>query len=175
MKEQIYPISHILAWVLMPNHFHLLIEATTESCSNTQELHRPTTQQLSKNIGSVLSSYTQALNKQEGRRGKLFSHNTKAKMLNSAYCFPESGDNKENNRPDYATTCFQYIHQNPMIAGLVEKPGGWEFSSFRDYVGDRKGKLISHELAVNYINLDFENFSLQSEMLLDELLLKNLF
>ena len=129
LNDHIRPICPILAWVLMPNHFHLLVEATNESCVSTLEQHRPATQQLSQNIGSVLSGYTQAINKQAGRRGKLFSHNTKAKMLNLAHDFQRSRNQHADNRPDYATTCFLYIHQNPVTAGLVDNLRDWEFSS----------------------------------------------
>ena len=41
MKKLIYPACNILAWVLMPNHFHFLVEATEKSCSVVSEKHRP--------------------------------------------------------------------------------------------------------------------------------------
>ena len=82
VKQCIAPISDILAWCLMPNHFHLLIVANEKSCQLINENHRPDVQLLSKNIGSVLSGYTRAINNQLKRKGKLFSHNTKAKCLN---------------------------------------------------------------------------------------------
>ena len=35
----------------------------------------------------------------------------------------------------------RYIHRNPVAAGLVSHPADWAFSSYRDYVGLRKGTL----------------------------------
>jgi len=75
---------------------------------------------------------------------------------------------------DYATACFLYIHQNPVMAGLVFSPKDWEFSSFRDYAGLRNGKLVKKEIAQEYVDLDFNNFREQSMFLLEEELLKQL-
>ncbi len=125
-----FPVCNILAWVLMPNHFHLLIESTEESCYNTTEKHRPETQILSKNIGTVLSSYTQAINRQQGRKGNLFAHKTKAKILNEAYYPPRGSNRLAGSQLDYATACFLYIHQNPVMAGIALKLEDWSFLHF---------------------------------------------
>ena len=79
------------------------------------------------------------------------------------------------NRLDYATTCFLYIHQNPVIAGLVSKLEDWEFSSFRDFAGLRNGKLVNKQLAFEFIDLDPEHFYEQSNRLVDDELLRKLF
>lgn len=177
IRQQISPFSNILAWVLMPNHFHFLIQATNESCKNITEAHRPQIQVLSKNFGTVLSSYTQAINRRQNRRGKLFAHNTKAKNLNDI-AFENalsSWNHLAHKQPDYATTCFLYIHQNPVMAGLVPKLEDWEFSSFRDYAGFRNGKLVDYKLTKEIIELDFEDFHKQSQILVEGDILKKLF
>ena len=157
----IAPVCEILAWCLMPNHFHFLIQATKNSQQLTGEKHRPSLQILSKNLGTLVSSYTLAFNKQQGRIGSLFSHNTKAKILNDYT--PLSGSmviRAINN--DYATQCFLYIHQNPVTCGLVTKPEEWEFSSFRDFAGLRNGKLANQELAFSFTGFDKNNFKANS-------------
>lgn len=63
------PFAHILSWCLMPNHLHFLIVAKSIGCQYILEKHRPNVQNLSKNIGTLLSSYTKAINKQHNRRG----------------------------------------------------------------------------------------------------------
>ncbi len=142
------------------------------------EKHRPEMQLLSKNFGIVLSSYSQAINKQQNRRGNLFSHKTKAKNLNEAY-YPSVGSNNSTefpgNRLDYATACFIYIHQNPVLAKLVSTLEDWEFSSFRDYANLRDGKLVSKSLAFDFVELNPEAFYEQSQMIVEEELLKRLF
>ena len=131
-----------------------MIVANTKSIESANESHRPVLQVLSKNIGTLLSSYTKAINKTKHRRGSLFSHNTKAVMLNS------DGNHLEN--------CFFYIHQNPLLSGLVQKIENWEFSSFNDYAGIRKGTLCNKELAEKLVAFDTENFHAQSYAIIDE-------
>ena len=152
IQTHVSPVCNLFAWVLMPNHFHFLVQATEKSCINTSEDHRPDLQVLSKQIGIVLGSYTQAINRQQGRRGSLFVHKTKVKMLNEAY-YPSGGSNRlaggTGSQLDYATACFLYIHQNPVVAGLSSKLEDWEFSSFRDYAGLRNGKLVKKDWLLN--------------------------
>jgi putative transposase len=163
VEKHLFPVCDILAWCLMPNHFHFLVAANEKSVENINELHRSNTMLLSKNIGIILSSYSQALNKQERRRGKLFSHNTNAICLNNA-------KNSEN----YAKYCFHYIHQNPYAAGLVSKLEDWEFSSFSDYANLRKGNLLNKNLAYEIINYDEQNFIQQSYLILNEKIIRKI-
>jgi len=157
VRRFIYPVCDILAWCLMPNHFHFLIHANSRSVQSTMEKHRVSLQVLSKNFGTLLSSYTQSFNKFEKRkrRGRLFSHNTVAKPI-----VQEKGD--------YLDNCFFYIHQNPLQARLVIKIEDWMYSSFPDYAGFRKGSLCNKNLAYELINFDKENFYEQSYAVIEE-------
>ena len=161
VKILIQPSTDIIAWCLMPNHFHFLIVANEKSCELINEKHRPNVQLLSKNIGTALSSYTKAINKEFNRQGKLFSHNTKAKCLNDV-----------GNNYNYASTCFHYIHQNPLTAKLCNNLNDWRFSSYPDYASLRNGSLVNKELAFDIINYDKNNFSDQSIAIIDDKKLK---
>ncbi len=174
VSNLISPVCEILAWCLMPNHFHFLIQATKNSQRLTDEKHRPLLQILSKNMGTLISSYTQAFNKQQGRIGALFSHNTKAKLLND-YTPVSGSDIIRAINNDYATQCLLYIHQNPVSSGLVSKPEDWEFSSFRDFAGLRNGKLANQELAFSFIELDKNDFCTQSKQYVNESCIKKFF
>ena len=55
---------------------------------------------------------------------------------------------------DYTLICFRYILHNPVRAGLVTHPADWEFSSYRDVAGIRKGSLCNQELI--YLELGLE-------------------
>jgi hypothetical protein len=57
---------------------------------------------------------------------------------------------------EYAFICFNYIHQNPMSAQLCQKMEDWEFSSFRDYINQRKGTLGNKQMARELIGIDDE-------------------
>ncbi len=155
ISKLVTPLCDIFAWCIMPNHFHLLVSVNEKGASNISEKHRPETTLLSKNLGTLLSSYTLAINKKYNRRGYLFAHKTTAKQLNFA-------------KQNYVANCFFYIHQNPYTSGLVEKIEDWEYSSFRDYAGLRKGKLCNKELANKYVNFDENDFYEQSYIVLNE-------
>lgn len=143
IRKHILPYTDILAYCLMPNHFHLLVRLKDEAVATVRFKGKEEVQQFSFSIGQMLSSYTQAINKQIGRKGYLFAHNTKAKMLNDV------GN-------DYLLSCFLYIHQNPLQAGLVNKLEDWEFSSYLDYVGLRNGTLVNTKEGLDMLQISAE-------------------
>ena len=169
IRKHISPFCEIINYCLMPNHFHFLIVANEKSINHIGENHRKNTQKLSKQFGIVLSSYTQAINKKEKRKGALFAHKTMAKQLN----FSQTKNNYQLSR-NYIETCFLYIHQNPYNDGIVERIEDWEFSSFRDYSNSRNGNLINTCLAKELLNLDWENFLKQSYINLNNTYLRNI-
>lgn len=110
----------------MPTHFHFLIYV------NSVE-----TDLIKKNIGILLSSYTKAINKAFSRTGSLFQNHTKTKLITDER---------------YLFRLINYIHQNPLRTGLVKNIVDWEFSSYRDYIGKRKGTLIDKTLMQKEFN-----------------------
>ena len=141
INRYLTPVCDILAWCLMPNHFHLLIHANQQSTQIIKDgsFER---QQFSQGIKQLLSSYTKATNKQEGRTGSLFQQKTKALCTEKNY---------------HSQTTFHYIHQNPMKAGLVKKMEDWPHSSFVDYLDQRKS-ICNTELARELLNLNASRF-----------------
>lgn len=161
LKRHILPYSDILAWCLMPNHFHLLVYVkqvyipVSDGVTQSHPVTKAREVSLNESIGIMLRSYTRAINKQEQRVGGLFREETKAECLTaidgitpSFYNTP-SGTliNVSNPEKEYPQICFDYIHFNPVSAGLTLTPEEWEFSSFRDYCGMRDGRLINRERA----------------------------
>ena len=150
------PKCNLLAYCLMPNHFHFLLQATHDSVTIKQnQLVKQT--ELSDSFRQLLSSYTQAINKQENRTGSLFSQNTKAKLVSC-----------DETKLDYSLLCLNYIHQNPVRAGLVQVAEDWLYSSFPDYAQRRNGTLCSKDIAYQLINADWDNFIPFSRELLPE-------
>ena len=106
----------------------------------------------------MLRSYARAVNKQEQRVGALFREETKAECLTSAEGITPSFYNTPSGtlinisdpEKEYPQICFDYIHFNPVSAGLTHTPEEWEFSSFRDYCGMRDGHLINRERAAEF-------------------------
>lgn len=110
-KENLSPIVDILAYVLMPNHVHILIEelepgALTIFCKR------------------LFDSYTRYFNIKNNRKGTLYQGNAKI--------IPVETD-------EYYLHLSRYIHLNPCSAGLVEKPEDWKYSSYLEYLGIREG------------------------------------
>ena len=144
MKHHLTPHVEILAWCLMPNHFHWLFQVKKEY-RNSSKLNNKekSVDPLNRSIGSLQGSYTQAINKKYNRNGSLFRARTKAKSLSDI----------KNPGANYGLNCFFYIHQNPIKAGLVHRMEDWEFSSYRDYAGLREGRLCNKELAFDLFDL----------------------
>lgn len=140
----------------MPNHFHFLVSVKPSVQDNIRQTDVKEVKKgessfitsserhpLTSAIGYLLSTYTQAVNKQNRTTGSLFQQKTKAKEID---------------RYLYGTACFHYIHQNPLKAGLVAKMEDWLFSSFIDYAGLRTGTLCNQSLAYELLNLNKETF-----------------
>ncbi len=157
----IFPFADILAWCLMPNHFHLMV--LVNDISGGATLSRTPTQlpdNFNKSIGIMLASYTRAINNQQFQSGSLFRDKTKAECLSKAegvqpsFFNTSSGTfiNLPNHEKEYPQICFNYIHNNPVKAGLVNRCEDWEFSSYREYCGLRNEKLIN-EIKANELEL----------------------
>jgi REP element-mobilizing transposase RayT len=95
----------VIAYCLMPNHFHLLIQASFAALSTA--MHQ------------ILTSHAAFMNKKYGRVGHLFGDRFKAYV-----CDLELG----------LKPLARYIHHNPLRGGLVQSPEQWAWSSHRDYL-----------------------------------------
>ena len=161
----------------MPNHFHWLIYTKEEACrlskgvkprpslkiGDTYEVppilghpHLDHQQNLNHSIGILLYSYSKAINKQNGWTGSLFRKGTHAKNgISDDFIAPDNkGLGNRDFTPsenDYALTCFNYIHQNPVKANLAIKAEDWKYSSAKDYAGLRNGTLCNQKLAKKLI------------------------
>lgn len=94
-------------------------------------------QELAYRIGILLSSYSQAINKQNETTGSLFQQKTKAKILSETI---------EGKKESYLENCFFYVHNNPFRAGLVKNLDDWPYSSYLDYIKLRNGSLCNKEM-----------------------------
>ncbi|MDX2214026.1 MAG: transposase [Oculatellaceae cyanobacterium bins.114] len=105
-------IFEILAYCLMPNHYHLLVYCKTNT--------------ITEGMRSLAQAYTQAVNRRYNRTGTLFQGRFQAKLVD---------------REAYLHHLVQYIHLNPVKADMVKSPEEWEFSSYLEYAGLRNGTL----------------------------------
>ena len=107
-----YPIG-ILAYCLMPNHYHFLLEAEDAA-------------DISAFIQRVFNGYVQAFNKQQHRSGTLFEGRAKTIWVDTE---------------SYVLQLCRYIHLNPVTAKLVTHPAEWPYSNYREWIGEREGTL----------------------------------
>jgi putative transposase len=151
MRQFICPYADFLAYCLMPNHFHFLLYVKEISLYHNE---KPKT--LNESIGTMLMSYTSAINKQEKRSGTLFRQHTKAEdgWSDDVITIGSKEEKKLfSNDNAYGKICFEYIHNNPVKARLVFKQEDWIFSYSRDYKKMRNGTLCDKDLAKELLNL----------------------
>ena len=164
-RTHLLPYACILCYCLMPDHFHFLLKPTLLGCQPSRSgrflrreeegLEIAYQQNLSNAIRIMLSSYTQAINKEYRRRGGLFKAKTKAKPGYHNF-YPDI--HLVDGRPfthfiPYLKTCFHYIHDNPTKADLVVEPVDWEFSSALDYAGYRDSRICDFALTEELLGI----------------------
>lgn len=165
VRVHLSPYCDILAYCLMPNHFHFLIYTNDKTCTPFLINDKETNMTLFSNgVKTLLSSYTKAINRQEKRTGSLFTQNTEAKMVSSDLAMF-----------DYSVYCMHYIHKNPVRAGLVQSLADWRYSSFQDYAGLRNGTLCNKELAEKVLYLDWNNWLFETDKDIDDDIVGKLF
>ncbi len=152
IKENIFSNSEIICWCLMPNHFHLMVY-TDERLVNKKKQGGLQIDSLTNGIRKLLSGYARIHNSRHQQSGSLFRQKTKSKCLSDINIGHDI-----TKKADYYFNCFHYIHQNPFVAGLVEKMEDWEYSSFKDYAGLRYGKLCNQSLAAKFCSYDPATF-----------------
>jgi putative transposase len=120
MLEDYQVICH--AWVLMDNHYHLLLE--------TPEAN------LSKALRHLNGIYTQKFNRRNRRTGHLFQGRYKALLV-------EKGS--------HLLELCRYVVLNPVRAKMVKKPREWKWSSYRATVGiDKKDAWLTTDWVLGH-------------------------
>lgn len=107
------------AYVLMPNHVHLLVTP-----------HAPLA--ISKLMQSLGGRYVQYVNAKHGRSGTLWDGRYKASIVDSER---------------YLMACYRYIELNPVRAGLAERAADYPWSSHgRNAMGEESELIVEHGL-----------------------------
>ena len=159
IEKYILPFSDILAWCLMPNHFHIMVQYNGRY-KDIIGKEVPGRQTLNESIGILLRSYTRAINRQEVRSGALFREETKAICLTCSNgvapaWFTKMGITRINYmipENQYPNVCYNYIINNPVKDGLVKRAEEWEFSSYIDATRNKECRLIN-KIRIKELNL----------------------
>lgn len=111
----------VIAFCLMPNHFHLLIR---------QNFATPISQLLL----SVCSGYSKYFNKKYDQVGHVFQDQFKAIRVENE---------------GYLVWLSAYIHANPVVAKLSIRGEDYAWSSYQDYLGLRNGQLCDKSVVLD--------------------------
>lgn len=141
LKSILSEHCHVVAYCLMPNHFHLMLYLDEKS-TGLGVKSKPLLQTLKQKLGTLQSSYTRAINNQEKKTGSLFQSKIKVVELET----------------DHASTCFHYIHQNPVKANLVNDFNEWPYSSYLEYLNHADG-VCNKEIAFEFLEIPKDPFS----------------
>ncbi len=161
VKKHIVPYCDILAWCLMPNHFHFMIH-TNDLSMQLKRVGGAKRNVLSEGFRFLLSHYALGINRQNGWCGSLFQQNTKSKYVSKEDLL-------------HARTCFHYIHQNPFRSGMINNLEDWKYSSFHDYCDEKKETFVNRKLAVQLLDLNLSNFYEDSYRMLHEYAVQKIF
>jgi len=148
-SEHITPVAETFAWVLMKNHFHLLVQVSPENeidfikpternkgrIFTEQKKYNPTQQ-----FGNLFNAYTKAFNKRYNRTGSLFESPFKRLEVNNE---------------KYFKYLVYYIHFNPVHHGFCAKMFDYPWSSYLSILSIKQTRL-NRETVIGWFNSSSE-------------------
>jgi REP element-mobilizing transposase RayT len=115
-----YAVRHetaIIAYCLMPNHYHLLVRQETDDKSSLA-------------LQYTCNGYSQFFNRRHERSGTLFQGRFRRTLV---------GDD------EYLRHLCRYIHTNPVKDGFALQPELWPYSNYPECVGLRESTAVDHQ------------------------------
>lgn len=119
---------HLTAWVFLPNHWHAILYPA-----------HPLT--ISRVVESIKVGSTLRINRMRSERGPLWQGRYFDRVMRTVKEYRET---------------VEYIHWNPVKAGLVSRAEDWEWSSARDYREPRTG--ASGRMPVDSVNFSTDEW-----------------
>lgn len=127
----------LVAYCLMPNHFHFLLQQRTSSA-------------VTKFMQRVLTAYSMYFNKHYDRVGSLFQGRFQAKEIS---------------KDEYLLHLTRYIHRNPVEAKMakIQNLEKYKWSSYQNYLGLKEGGWVKSKAILDYFSSvdnkgDYKNF-----------------
>lgn len=121
---------NVFAFVIMSNHMHSIMQSSTSELSNSiRDFKKFTSKRIIETIQSTPESRREWMinrfdwNARQHKRNQIFqvwTHENHAIYLNGS---------------EFIRDKIDYLHENPVRAGLVEKPEDYLYSSARFYAG----------------------------------------
>ncbi|MAG92817.1 MAG: hypothetical protein CMJ48_03610 [Planctomycetaceae bacterium] len=124
---------HLWAYVVMPEHVHLLVRPTEDRYDISLFLQSMKTSVTRKAVGFAKREAPSFLTRMLDRQPNGEEH----------YRFSQRGGGYDRNITEPKTLWHEidYIHANPVRRGLCERPEDWKWSSAADHADIRSGPL----------------------------------
>lgn len=110
----------------MPNHVHLILVPPVDTALGVA-------------LGATHRRYTQRINRRENWQGHLWQDRFHSFVMDDAHVL----------------NCARYVEQNPLKAGLVERPENWPWSSARAHLAGRNDGLCQVAPMLNRVAESF--------------------
>lgn len=139
----------LIAYCLMPNHYHFLIKQNSDVS-------------IAKLISKICTSHSKIFNKKYGNVGHVFQDKFRAVPVDSN---------------EYLIWLSAYIHNNPKTAGLVKDLFDYQWSSYLDYIGNRQDNLCKKDIILSQFEniADYKKFVIEaSNLILEKKELENI-
>ena len=133
------PLCTFYAYCLMSNHIHLLLKTNQKDIGST--------------IKPLAVTYAMYYNNKYSRSGHVFQDRFKSEPVNDMA---------------YFMTLLRYIHQNPLKAGIVNKVGDYEWSSWSEYTGKVPAAVCLCAINAVYKRITIEDLKELVDTPLDE-------
>ncbi len=101
-------LVEIIAYCIMPTHIHLILKQTVDKGISTF-------------MSLISNSYSRYFNLKHKRKGPLWENEFKNVLITS---------------DEQLLHLTRYIHLNPVSAFIVNRPGEWTASSYKEYLGE---------------------------------------
>ncbi|MCX6134475.1 MAG: transposase [Ignavibacteriales bacterium] len=119
----------LFGYVVMPNHVHSIVSAAQGNLASIiRDYKRHTSWRISELLGEARNRrllkyfHTVARREDRGNEHKIWQSGSHPVLIESSHFFEQK---------------LEYIHNNPVTKGYVERPEDWKFSSARNYaLGD---------------------------------------
>jgi putative transposase len=112
----------VIAYCLMPNHFHLLLRQESNVKAGIVVQH-------------TCNGYSQLFNRRHEHQGTLFQGRF---------------DGTEVDKDSYLRHLCRYIHANPVKDGFATKPELWPYSNYLEWIGKRTGTLVDRNFIIEH-------------------------
>jgi len=130
--KSLYGQITLLAFCLMPDHFHLLVKQITNTA-------------IASLAKKVCTNYAMYFNKKYKRSGSLFDGRYRAVVVDN---------------PEQLLHLSRYIHLNPHLSGLFTVLE-YEYSSYPYFLGNKKADWINPQIILDYFNRNKIGFTYQ--------------